>query len=74
MRWVLHPAAPEDIFAEAQRRFRESFQIGHACKACPAVTLDPALPDDQRRLAAERLRRLHYQRLAERSAAKRRAT
>lgn len=72
-RWIHHPHAPEGIFDEAQRRFRLSFLIGHGCRACPQIDLDPTLSDEDRRLAAERLRRLHYQRLAERSAAKRRS-
>jgi hypothetical protein len=72
-RWIKHPVAPEGIFDEAQRRFRESFLIGHVCKACPAFLIDQSLPDAVKRTVAERLRRDHYRRLAERSAAKRRS-
>jgi hypothetical protein len=72
-RWELHPIAPEGIFDEAQRRFRESFLQGHSCKVCPWTEIDPTLPDDVRRKTAERLRRGHYRRMAERSAAKRRS-
>jgi hypothetical protein len=72
-RWITHPVPPEGIFDEAQRRFRLSFLTGHECKACPKTDIDPTWPEEVRRKAAERLRRDHYRRLAERSAAKRAA-
>lgn len=71
-RWITHPLPTEGVFDEAQKRFRLSFQFGHSCRACPKATvIDQSLPDDVKRLAAERLRREHYRNLALRSAAKR---
>ncbi len=73
-RWELHPFDGPGMFDAAHRAFRLSFETGHECKACGRrVSIDPSLPDDQRRRAAERLRRRHYQNLARRSAATRAA-
>ncbi len=73
-RWDLHRLDGPGMFDGAHRAFRLSFEQGHGCKACgPYVALPDGLPDDQRRKAAERLRRRHYQALARRSAATRRA-
>lgn len=71
-RWITHPVAPEGIFDAAQDKFRQSFNVGHSCRACPKATvIDKTLPDAVKRTIAERLRREHYRNLALRSAAKR---
>ena len=72
-RWDLHPMTP-GMFDQAHLVFSRSFEQGHGCKACgPYQALPEDLPDDQRRKAADRLRHRHYQALARRSAATRRA-
>ena len=71
-RWITHPIPTEGVFDAAHAKFRQSFLLGHSCKACPKVTvIDQALPDDVKRTVAERLRREHYRNLALLSAAKR---
>jgi hypothetical protein len=71
-RWITNPTAREGIFDAAQAKFRQSFLLGHTCRACPKATvIDQTLPDDVKRTIAERLRREHYRNLALRSAAKR---
>lgn len=72
-RWIRHPEARHGVMDNAQQTFRRSFLLGHGCAACgDYVALDRKLPDDRRRALAERLRRFHYQRLAERAVAARR--
>jgi hypothetical protein len=73
-RWILHPEVPPDVFEAARAAFRQSFQLGHQCRACrKATVIDQALPDDVKRTVAERLRREHYRNLALLSARKRAA-
>jgi hypothetical protein len=55
------------ITQAARDTYRASFLDGHACAVCPLVTIDPELPLPERRVRAERLRRLHFTRLASRS-------
>lgn len=71
MRWARHPEVKAGIFDAAHDAFRRSFLKGHSCKACPRVEIDQTMPEAQIRRAAEALRRAHYSRLAQRSAAKR---
>lgn len=70
-RWILHPSTP-GMFDKAQAAFRRTFLDGHGCAACGEHVSIAHLEGADRRKAAERLRRLHYQNLAARSAEVRR--
>lgn len=60
------------INAKARATFRESFALGHGCALCPRVDLPVDLTDTERARRGEALRRLHYGRLALKSARTRR--
>jgi hypothetical protein len=57
-----------EISAPARKAFLDSFLEGHSCNLCKPVTINPALPPDQRARAAEALMRAHFTRLALKSA------
>jgi hypothetical protein len=60
------------INAKARATYRESFREGHDCVVCPRVEIPAGLTDAERDRRGEALRKLHYGRLALRSARRRR--
>lgn len=57
-----------EISAPGRQAFLKSFLTGHSCKLCKPVTIDQALPPDQKARAAEALMRAHFTRMALKSA------
>jgi hypothetical protein len=53
-----------DRMAAANRVYRESFNAGHSCQLCKAVTIDQALAPAEIARRGEALYRLHMRRLA----------
>ena len=57
-----------EINAKARATYRDSFRTGHGCAVCERVDLPADLSDAERTRRAEALRKLHYGRLALKSA------
>ncbi|HVM29377.1 MAG TPA: hypothetical protein VM305_01210 [Candidatus Limnocylindrales bacterium] len=52
----------------ARRSFADSFRTGHSCRVCPSWTMPDGLSEAEITRRATIARRLHYQRIAYRSA------
>lgn len=48
---------------KARDTFWDSFERGHECKFCPAVTIDQSLPGQERQRQVTALRRAHFSRM-----------
>jgi hypothetical protein len=58
----------DELLGEANRAFRSSFSAGHECAVCPAYAMPSNLPSDEVARRSKALRRLHFTRLALKSA------
>ena len=57
-----------EINAKARDTYRTSFRSGHGCALCPIIAIPAGLPEVEVDRRAVALRRLHFTRLAIRSA------
>jgi len=72
-RWIIHPDLKDDV-SRARATYDQSFLSGHGCAACgPYVAIPAHLPSEQQERLSKSMRRKHFQRLADRAVAKRRA-
>jgi hypothetical protein len=63
------------MLTAANKTFRDSFLVGHACAVCKLIEVDQTLPLKERQRIADAAYRLHMSRLSLRaSAARRRAS
>jgi hypothetical protein len=69
----LHAKHGNDTAGAARAAFLASFEAGHECRLCPAVTISSDFPEEERLARAAHLHKAHMQAIARLSRARRRA-